>query len=183
MQRRLRRARHGAALAGQHLPVEELAVDAAEADRALVPGQPHAMAELAQHVALGAAGHEQLRRVLHGRLVCAQAARMRVSSHSLLRERADHSAGMQSADLGAGQELAVAQVGRGREHVELEAEPQPLGQARRASAAGSARSDVNGSMRRRALSARARSRSRRTSRSGSPSAGTIRCAFCAVPLR
>ena len=64
---------------------------------------------------------------------------MRVTSHSLLRERADHSAGMQSRDLGAGQQLAVAQVGRGREHVELEPEPQLLGQADRRQRARAAR--------------------------------------------
>ena len=65
VQRRLGRPRHGAALAGQHLPVEELAVDAAEADRALVAVQPHVMAELAEHVALEPARDEQLRRELH----------------------------------------------------------------------------------------------------------------------
>ena len=97
MQRRLGRARHGAALAGEHLPEEELAVDAAEADRALVAVHAHVMAELAEHVALGAAGDEQLRRVLHRGLASARRrARMRASSHALLRERADHSAGMQS---------------------------------------------------------------------------------------
>ena len=117
---------------GQHLAVEELAVDAAEADRALVAVQPHVVAELAQDVALEAARDEQLRRVLHRRLASARRrARMRVDLPRAL-ARARRPQGRHAVDeLGAGQELAVAQVGRGGQHVELEAEPQSLGQADR----------------------------------------------------
>ena len=131
MQRRLRRARHGAALARQHLPEEELAVDAAEADRALVAVQAHVVAELAQDVALQAAGDEQLRRVLHGALALdagrADARHLPLALARARRPQGGHAVG----DLGAGQELAVAEVGRRREHVELEPEPELLRQADR----------------------------------------------------
>ena len=131
MQRRLGRAGHGTALAGEHLPEEELGVDAAEADRALVPVQPHVTGELREHVALGRAGDEQLRRELHrGLRLRAGGADARQLPFALARARRPqrrHAV----AHLGSGQELAVAQVRGGRQDVELEAEAQPLGQADR----------------------------------------------------
>ena len=131
VQRRLGRAGHAAAVAREHLPVEELAVDAAEADGALVAAQPHVVPELAQDVALARARDEQLRRVLH-RLLALQAGGADARDLPCALARARRPQRRHAVpQLGARQELLVAEVRRGREHVELDAEPQPLGQAER----------------------------------------------------
>ena len=95
------------------------------------PCQPHVVAELAEYVALEAARDEQLRRVLHGQpgLLAgeADAVELPLALARARRPQRGHAVGR----LGAGQELAVAEVGGRREHVELEAEPQALRQAGR----------------------------------------------------
>ena len=129
----------GAALARQHLPVEELAVEAAEADRALVAVQPHVVPELAEDVELEAARHEQLRRVLHGglRLLAGEADALELP-RALARARRPQR-GHAVGRLGARQQPAVAEVGRGGQHVELEAQAQALRQADSARAPRAAR--------------------------------------------
>ena len=115
------------------------------------------MAELAQDVALEAAGDEQLRRDSIAPGLCSQAARIRVDLPRALARARRPQRGHAVAELGAGQELAVAEVRRRRGARRARRRAEPLGQADRGRAPrAGARSDVNGSMRcKRALGPRA----------------------------
>ena len=91
--------------------------------------QPHVVPELAEDVDLEAARHEQLGRVLHGglRLLAGKADALELP-RTLARARRPqrrHAVGR----LGARQQPAVTEVGRGGQHVELEAQAQALRQA------------------------------------------------------
>ena len=122
MEGRLRRPRHARRLAREHLAEEELAVDAAEADAALVAVLPHAAKEVVEHLGLGPPDAQQARRALEGRRALGTGGTDALDLPGRLARAGSPQRGHAVDDLGLAEQRPVAEIARGGDHVELEAE-------------------------------------------------------------